>query len=62
MSIYDHIAHEEGLLFTIWGPCFGDGRDPCDCPSCKNADKIASEGKDWDEEFEKAMSIDRANA
>ena len=55
MSVYDAIAYRDGLFHTIWGPCWYGWKEPCDCPSCVHADKLAAEGKDWDEEFHRAL-------
>ena len=55
MSVYNYIAFHDGSLFSIWGPCSGDGKKlHCDCPQCRHADKLAADGKDWDLEYEKA--------
>lgn len=48
------IADRNGELFSIWGPCSGNGKDPCDCPQCKHADNLAAQGLDWDDEYKKA--------
>lgn len=52
--MFNRIAFEDGSLGTIWGPCTGDGGEPCECPSCQNAERLFADGKDWDEEYEKA--------
>lgn len=55
MSIFTKIAYEEGVLFSKWGPCSDGSYDPCQCKQCKWADKLESEGKDYSEEYDKAM-------
>ena len=62
MSVYDYIAYKDGSLFTIWGPCTGDGtqEEQCDCPQSQHADKLEAEGKDFNEEYDKAMKADSA--
>jgi hypothetical protein len=55
MSIFTFIAYKNKSLFTVWGPCSGEGKIPCDCPQCKHADKLEAEGKDWETEYQKAL-------
>lgn len=52
--MFEYIAAGDGSLFTIWGPCTDGSKLVCDCPQCQHANKLANEGKDWDEEYEKA--------
>lgn len=50
------IAYENDELFSVWGPCAGDGKMPCDCPQCRHADAIAAKGRDWEDEYQKAKA------
>lgn len=58
MSAFQYIALREGSLFSIWGPCTDGSKLECDCPQCEHANKLEAEGKDWDEEYEKARERD----
>lgn len=53
MSVYHHIAHKDGELFTIWGPCVGtkQGAPGC-CVSCDHANALEAAGKDWETEYQ----------
>ena len=50
------IAYENDELFSVWGPCSGDGKNPCDCPQCKHADALELQGLDWETEYQKAKA------
>ena len=50
---YHIIAYKNGELFTVWGPCSGIGKDPCDCPQCQHAQKLEDAGLDWETEYQK---------
>lgn len=55
IDILTGIASDEGVQGTIWGPCMSPAaEEPCQCPACKNANRIDERGLDWDEEYEKA--------
>ena len=58
MQIYTKIAYRDGTLFTVWGPCSSNGQpDPCGCPQCKHADQLKAGGKEWEEEYQKALGV-----
>lgn len=52
------IAYKNDELFSVWGPCSGEGKIPCDCQHCKHADALESEGLDWEIEYQKAKKKD----
>ncbi len=56
---FTEIASKDGVMYTIWGPCFCNEMSGSHigevCISCANADDIESKGKDWDEEKKKAL-------
>ncbi len=53
--IYAEIAHEDKTLFGPWGPCSDGRQDPCDCPQCQHADRIAAAGLDYETEYQEAL-------
>lgn len=55
MSVYTKISYEEGSLFTVWGPCSGFKKDPCDCPQCTHAEDLVKRGLDYENEYEKFL-------
>jgi hypothetical protein len=54
MSIFAHIAYEDGVLFSVWGPCSCSSTDDY-CIQCQHIDKLEAEGKDYEEEYQKAI-------
>jgi hypothetical protein len=52
--MFNFIAAMDGSLGTVWGPCTDGSKLECDCQQCIHANKLFSEGKDWDVEYEKA--------